>query len=88
MIVKSNGSFAALILNIVSVAGACLCYAGCGEGRGAHCVDTIREYDWASIKSIKTHLWGPPRHSATVPSGRTVSYFYQQIDRYIDNPSL
>ena len=40
-------------------------------------LDTIRIYDWASIKTIRTHLWCPPRHSATVPSVRTVSYFYQ-----------
>ena len=87
MIVKSNGSFAALILNIVSVAGACLCYAGCGEGSGAHC--WIRSENMIGrVSRLSTHLWGPPRHSATVPSGRTVSYFYQQIDRYIDNPSL
>ena len=49
-----------LFLNFVSVAGACLCYAGCGEGAGDHC--WIRsEYMIGRVSRLSRHISGVHR---------------------------
>ena len=88
MIVKSNGSFAALILNIVSVAGACLCYAGCGEGSGAHC--WIRSENMIGrVSSLSRHISGVHRDTRTqFPVAGQCHTSTSKLTDIIDNPSL
>ena len=89
MIMKTDGSFAALILNIVSVAGACLCYAGCGEGRGAPIVWIRSQNMIGRVSSLSRHISGVHRDTRPqFPVAGQCHTSTSKLTDIIDNPSL